>query len=88
LGDADPPTLRRAVLLEQIRSSVGRAEIAGPNRKGGHLGHSGTLQTDSPHLVQCGFSSDRSNQPVSKDEFLAEAWPAANDKSRELEWIA
>jgi hypothetical protein len=30
---------------------------------------------------------DRSNQPVSKDEFLAEAWPAANDKARELGWI-
>jgi hypothetical protein len=30
---------------------------------------------------------DRSNQPVSKDEFLAEPWPAANDKARELGWI-
>ena len=38
-------------------------------------------------VVRSAFTTDRSNKPISKDEFFAIAWDAANEKARELGWI-
>jgi hypothetical protein len=40
-----------------------------------------------PQLVRSAFTTDLSNEPISKEEFFAMAWDAANDKARELGWI-
>jgi hypothetical protein len=40
-----------------------------------------------PHVVRSAFMTDLSNEPISKEEFFAIAWDAANDKARELGWI-
>jgi hypothetical protein len=44
---------------------------------------------NSPHLVAKNFVSKiDAGAPMTHAEFLAEAWRAANDKARELGWIA
>jgi len=40
-----------------------------------------------PQVVRSAFMTDLSNEPISKEEFFAIAWDAANDKARELGWI-
>jgi hypothetical protein len=40
-----------------------------------------------PHLVRSAFTTDLSNEPISKEEFFAMARDAAYDKARELGWI-
>jgi hypothetical protein len=40
-----------------------------------------------PQLVRSAFTTDLSNEPISREEFFAMAWNAANDKARELGWI-
>ncbi len=42
---------------------------------------------NSSQLVRDAFTSDRSNEPISRTEFLAKAWEVANEKARELGWI-
>jgi hypothetical protein len=42
---------------------------------------------NSLQLVRSAFTTDRSNEPISKGEFFAIAWDAANEKARELGWI-
>jgi hypothetical protein len=42
---------------------------------------------NSLQLTRSAFTTDRSNEPISKEEFFAIAWDAANDKARELGWI-
>ena len=41
-----------------------------------------------PQLVRSAFTTDRSDEPISKEEFFAIAWDAANEKTRELGWFA
>ena len=43
---------------------------------------------NSLQLARSAFTTDRSNEPISKEEFFAIAWDAADDKARELGWIA
>jgi hypothetical protein len=40
-----------------------------------------------PQLLRSAFATDLSNEPISKEEFFAIAWDAANEKARELGWI-
>ena len=40
-----------------------------------------------PQLLRSAFATDLSNKPISKEEFFAIAWDAANEKARELGWI-
>jgi hypothetical protein len=44
---------------------------------------------NSPQLLAKRFTGkDDPNAPTTKAEFLAQAWKLANDKARELGWIA
>jgi hypothetical protein len=44
---------------------------------------------NSPQLLARKFSSkDDSSAPMTQAEFLAEAWKLANEKARELGWVA
>ena len=40
-----------------------------------------------PQVVRSACMTDLSNEPISKEEFFAIAWDAANEKARELGWI-
>ena len=42
---------------------------------------------DSPWLTQSNYMTDDAEAPISRTEFHALAWRAANEKARELGWI-
>jgi hypothetical protein len=49
----------------------------------------GRYTVDLPHLIAKNFPRENEKDAaVSQAEFLARAWKLANDKARELGWIA
>jgi hypothetical protein len=43
--------------------------------------------SDNPWLMQSNYMADDAEAPISRTEFHALAWRAANEKARELGWI-
>jgi hypothetical protein len=45
------------------------------------------MSPEAPQLLQSDWVGDDHAAGITRHEFLAQAWTAANDKARELGWI-